>query len=374
MLAIQEFLLKNGLDKAIAKFNLKTRDYGTKILMKYDQLSSPTIMALPEVQECRGLILENDTWNILSMSFEKFFNSEEGNAHKIDWNTAHVLEKLDGSCIQVYFDWTTNTWFAATTGTAEGEGEVNNKMGTTFNQLFWDTVKEKYNLDSFKLKKGFTYVFELTTPYNIVVKPHGESSATLLTVRNLDTLKELSFEELTVVAEKLGVPRVKSYDLNTNNVGALMRTFENMVWHDEGYVVVDANHNRIKIKNPAYVAVHGLKNKTAEYNIMEIIKANEIEEFGAVFPDRKKEIFSLKENYDKLIEKLEFVWVELKELRPKNITPEEKKKYAKSVFDITAKHDVKNFTGLYFGLNDGKIQTVLSYIQNMDNRVLYKIL
>ena len=374
MLAIQEFLLKNGLDKAIAKFNLKTRDYGTKILMKYDQLSSPTIMAMAEVQECRGLVLEKGTWNVMSLAFTKFFNSEEGNAHKIDWNTAHVLEKLDGSCIQVYFDWTTNTWFAATTGTAEGEGEVNNKMGTTFNQLFWDTVKEKYNLGSSKLKKGFTYVFELTTPYNIVVKPHGESSATLLTVRNLDTLKELSFEELTVVAEKLGVPRVKSYDLNTNNVGALMRTFENMVWHDEGYVVVDANHNRIKIKNPAYVAVHGLKNKTAEYNIMEIIKANEIEEFGAVFPDRKKEIFSLKENYDKLIEKLEFVWVELKELRPKNITPEEKKKYAKSVFDITAKHDVKNFTGLYFGLNDGKIQTVLSYIQNMDNRELYKIL
>jgi hypothetical protein len=208
MLAIQEFLLKNGLDKAIAKFNLKTRDYGTKILMKYDQLSSPTIMAMAEVQECRGLVLEKGTWNVMSLAFTKFFNSEEGNAHKIDWNTAHVLEKLDGSCIQVYFDWTTNTWFAATTGTAEGEGEVNNKMGTTFNQLFWDTVKEKYNLDSSKLKKGFTYVFELTTPYNIVVKPHGESSATLLTVRNLDTLKELSFEELTVVAEKLGVPRV----------------------------------------------------------------------------------------------------------------------------------------------------------------------
>jgi len=374
MLAIQEFLLKNGLDKAIAKFNLKTRDYGGKILVKYDQLSSPTIMAMPETQECRGLILEKGTWKVMSLAFTKFFNSEEGNAHKIDWNTAHVLEKLDGSCIQVYFDWTTNKWFAATTGTAEGEGEVNNKMGTTFNQLFWKTVNEKYELDETKLIKGFTYVFELTTPFNIVVKPHGESSATLLTVRNLNTLKEVSFDELTKIANSLGVPRVKSYDLNTKNVGALMRTFENMVWHDEGYVVVDADHNRVKIKNPAYVAVHGLKNKTAEYNIMEIIKANEIEEFGAVFPDRKKEIFSLKENYDKLIEKLEFVWVELKELRPKNITPEEKKKYAKSVFDITAKHDVKNFTGLYFGLNDGKIQTVLSYIQNMDNRELYKIL
>jgi hypothetical protein len=374
MLAIQEFLLKNGLDKAIAKFNLKTRDYGTKILMKYDQLSSPTIMAMAEVQECRGLVLEKGTWNVMSLAFTKFFNSEEGNAHKIDWNTAHVLEKLDGSCIQVYFDWTTNTWFAATTGTAEGEGEVNNKMGTTFNQLFWDTVKEKYNLDSSKLKKGFTYVFELTTPYNIVVKPHGESSATLLTVRNLDTLKELSFEELTVVAEKLGVPRVKSYDLNTNNVGALMRTFENMVWHDEGYVVVDANHNRIKIKNPAYVAVHHLKGKSAEHNIMTIVKTNEIEEFGATFPDRKDELYKLKENYDALISKLNDVWFELQSSKPKNIMPEEKKKYAKAVFEVCAKHDLKTFTGLYFGLVDGKVSSVEDFMFNYDDKVLYKIL
>jgi hypothetical protein len=36
-------------------------------------------------------------------------------------------------------------WFAGTTGTAEGEGEVNNKLGTTFNDLFWDTVKVNMN-------------------------------------------------------------------------------------------------------------------------------------------------------------------------------------------------------------------------------------
>jgi hypothetical protein len=247
-------------------------------------------------------------------------------------------------------------------------------MGTTFNQLFWDTVKEKYNLDSSKLKKGFTYVFELTTPYNIVVKPHGESSATLLTVRNLDTLKELSFEELIVVAEKLGVPRVKSYDLNTNNVGALMRTFENMVWHDEGYVVVDANHNRIKIKNPAYVAVHHLKGKSAEHNIMTIVKTNEIEEFGATFPDRKDELYKLKENYDALISKLNDVWFELQSSKPKNIMPEEKKKYAKAVFEVCAKHDLKTFTGLYFGLVDGKVSSVEDFMFNYDDKVLYKIL
>ena len=124
MLAIVKYLKENGLEKAIETFKLKTRVYENKILLKYDQLASPTIMANKEAQECRGLILEKDTWNVMSLAFTKFFNSEEGNAHKIDWNTAHVLEKIDGSCIQVYYDAQKGVWFAGTTGTAEGEGEV----------------------------------------------------------------------------------------------------------------------------------------------------------------------------------------------------------------------------------------------------------
>src|ERR1017187_855938 len=104
MLAIVKYLKENGLEKAIEAFSLKTRVYDNKILLKYDQLASPTIMANKEAQECRGIILEKDTWRVMSLAFTKFFNSEEGNAHKVDWNTAHVLEKIDGSCIQVYYD------------------------------------------------------------------------------------------------------------------------------------------------------------------------------------------------------------------------------------------------------------------------------
>jgi len=374
MLKIQEFIRTHGLEKAIKKFNLKSRDYENKILLKYDQLSSPTLMAMPEVQESRGLILDKNDWSVMSLAFTKFFNSEESNAVKIDWSTAHVLEKLDGSCIQVYFDKYKNKWFAGTTGTAEGEGEVNNKLGTTFNDLFWKTVKEKYNLDTNKLSTKFCYVFELTTPYNIVVKPHGESSASLLTVRNLETLAEVSFDEVTEIAVNLNVPAVKAFDLNAKDVGALLRTFENMVWSEEGYVVVDANFNRIKIKNPAYVAVHHLKGKTAEHQIMVIIKANELEEFGATFPERIAEMNKLKTNYDALVAKLNMVWDELKTRRPKNIMPEEKKKYAAAVFEVCAKHDVKNFSGLYFGLNEGKIESVEDFVLNYDDKLLYKIL
>jgi hypothetical protein len=377
MLKIQEFILANGLEAAIKKFNLKTRIYDKKILLKYDQLSSPTLMALPEVQECRGLILQKDTWKVLSLAFTKFFNSEEGNAVKIDWDTAHVLEKLDGSCMQVYYDFDKSTWFAGTTGTAEGEGEVNNKLGTTFNDLFWHTItKVTGDVEAFKkaLKKGHTYVFELTTPYNIVVKPHGESSASLLMVRNNETLAEYQYDDLKAIAVTLNVPLVKSYDLNAKDVGVLLRSLEGLPWSEEGYVVVDGKFNRVKIKNPAYVAVHHLKGKSAEHNILVIVKSNEIEEFGATFPERKEELYKLKENYDALIVKLNGVWAELETMKPKNIMPAEKKKYAQAVFEICTKNDLKTFTGLYFGLADGKVASVEDFMFNYDDKVLYKML
>ena len=374
MLAIQNYIVKHGIDKTISDFKLKTRDYENKILLKYDQLVSPTLMALPEMQDCRGLVLEKGTWKVMSLAFRKFFNSQEGNAAKINWDTASVLEKLDGTLIQVYWDWHKNIWFAGTTGTAEGEGEVNNKMGTTFNDLFWDTVNNKYSFNDCLLNKDLIYVFELTTPYNIVVKPHGESSATILTVRNRETLVELSGKDLEMAAISLGIPLVKKFDLNAKDVGALLRTFEGMPWSEEGYVVVDAEFNRVKIKNPAYLAVHHLKGKTAEHNILTIVRTNEIEEFASTFPERKAELLKLKENYDLLTAKLNMVWGELKVRRAKNITKEEQKKYAIAVFEVCKTHEVENFTGLYFGLGQYKVASVEEFLLNYDDKLLYKIL
>ena len=371
-LSIVKYIKKFGLAKAIQDFNLKCRTYNSKIHLKYDQIESD--MSYPEVQDCRGLILERDTWKIMSMSFRKFFNHGESHAAKIDWNSAHVLEKVDGTMIQVYWDWHKKEWFAATTGTAEGEGEVNNKMGTTFNELFWSTVVKYNNIFKNLLDKSFTYVFELTTPYNIVVKPHGESSVTLLAIRSNETLQELSYENILAAGKWLQVPVVKCFDLNATDFGALIRTFEGMPWSEEGYVVVDGNFNRVKIKNPAYVAVHHLKSKTAEHNILTVVKANEIEEFAATFIERKDEVFSLKKKYDTLVSKLEDVWVILSDNLPKNITKEENKRYAAKVFEIVDKFDVKQFSGLYFSLKDKKVASVKDFIHEYDDKTLYKYL
>ncbi len=316
-------------------------------------------MKIVKIKSIKPIVSESKRYDIQTKKTNNFF----GNS---------IL--VHNSMIQVYWDWYANKWFAATTGTAEGEGEVNNKNGTTFNDLFWDTVNNKYTFNECLLNKDLIYVFELTTPYNIVVKPHGESSATLLTVRNRETLVELSGKALEMTAVSLDIPLVKRFDLNAKDVGTLLRTFEGMPWSDEGYVVVDANFNRIKIKNPAYVAVHHLKGKTAEHNIITIVKSNEIEEFAATFPERKDELDRLKENYDKLTVRLNDVWSELSVRKPKNITKQEQKRYAEAVFEVCGKEDLKQFTGLYFGLAQYKINSVEEFLFEYDDKLLYKML
>lgn len=367
MLAIINYIKNKGLDKAIKDFKLKVKVYDKKMLLKYDQIESD--MSHLEVQECRGLILERDTLKVMSMSFFKFFNNGETHAAKIDWNTANVLEKLDGTMIQVYWDWNNNKWFAATTGMAEAEGEVNNIERTTFSTLFWNTAK----LDKDKLNKDLTYVFELCTPENIVVTPHTEYKAVLLVVRNKNTLKEMSYPELEVISQELSVPLVKSIKMTFSSVEDIKKTFENMPFSEEGYIIVDADFNRIKIKNPAYVAAHMLKGKSGFHHIMDIIKTNEVEEYIATFPTRKDEILKLKVNYDNLINRLTDMWGILIKETPKN-DGKTQKGYAESVFKLTAENGLKCFSGLFFNLANNKTSSINEFVSNFDNKILYELL
>jgi len=95
-LAIVKYIKEHGLSKALEDFKLKVRVYDKKLLLKYDPLASP--FGNREVEECRGLVLERDTWKVMSLGFTKFYNSAEGHAAKIDWSTARVLKKEDGCC------------------------------------------------------------------------------------------------------------------------------------------------------------------------------------------------------------------------------------------------------------------------------------
>jgi len=93
-------------------YSLSIKRDGGYILFMYSQIDSD--FGNPIVRECRGLISLEETLRPVCVPFFKFFNAQEGHASKIDWSTARVLEKLDGSIIKLWFF---DGWHVSTNGT-----------------------------------------------------------------------------------------------------------------------------------------------------------------------------------------------------------------------------------------------------------------
>ncbi len=278
-----DLLRQEGIESFCSRFVISCKNYENKVLLNYSQIESP--FAVEAVQECRGLILRKSDFTPISLAFKKFFNLQEGLAAQIDWNTARAYDKLDGSMIQLYFD--EDLWHAATTGTAEGEGSVDlcaDPNIDSFSTLFWHTVSAYKNLEEFTslLDPRYIYVFELCTPFNIVVVRHTKPKVTLLTVRHQASMMECPQHEADDWAKLLGVDR-PSYKTDVT-AESLIEELQNVDYSFEGYVVLDAQLNRIKIKSPAYIRHHHLRSSVSINNLVEAVLAGETEEILIALP------------------------------------------------------------------------------------------
>lgn len=358
LLKIQSYLREFGLDSAIDKFKILAKPKGNLILLKYNQIESD--FSYGEVKECRGLILDSsNNWEIVCYPFYKFFNIGESNCSDIDWNTSKVFTKIDGSLISFYFY--NNEWNVSTSGVLDAHTQVNSGF-QTFRELVIETIKLQYNktFNEFTqvLNPLYYYMFELCTPKNIVVTPHNDSKLYLLAMRNSLTLKE---ECIELMRNNLLVASTHSL----LDIASIKKTFDKMSWKYEGYVVCDSNFNRVKIKNPEYVAVHHIATGVSPYYIIDIIKSNEIEEFCTYFKDRKEEVELLKNKLNELEKYLNDIWI--------NIFNSGLGYNSQKDFAIHVIKEQKNYSSLFFNLKNKK-NTIRECLCNINNKELYKLL
>ena len=250
-LEVQKFLRGGGtLDDLAATYAIKAKHNAALgvVALNYNQIASP--MHEPICQECRALILETDGWAVVSRSFFKFFNWGEPNAHPLDWGTARVQEKVDGSLICFYFH--QGAWQVATKGTPDASGPVNTS-GTTFRALVERALVEGGSSVAGlteRLDPNIFYSFELTAPENRVIVPFAERRLTWLAAWDKATLAELDIAEL----DDLPVARVPEYPLQTRD--EVMQAVDAIApFSGEGVVVRDAAYHRVKIKSAAYVMI-----------------------------------------------------------------------------------------------------------------------
>lgn len=310
-LALQEFLRTGGTLAALAEqYAVKAvrhKAYPSLILFKYSQIASD--MSLPLVRECRGIILdEADHWRVVSRAYSKFFNYGEPNAAEIDWATAVVQEKVDGSLCTV-FEYA-GAWHVATTGSPDASGPVNDSE-ITFAELFWQTLGlylgEDWDTPPWE-NSDWCYLFELTTPQNRVVVNHLTASLTLLGVRDRASGQWVKSSE-TVMAGV--VPVVREFPLLS--FAAIQATFDGMnPLTQEGYVALDAAGNRVKVKHPGYVALHHMKDGMTPKSMLEVIQRNEVPEVTAHFPKLAEAFTQIKREYDALAEAIDTAYAPIK--------------------------------------------------------------
>lgn len=285
MLNIVNFIINNENWETLlssAPYFLNIKKEGNLILFKYSQVDSD--FSLDIVKEARGLILEKDTWRVVAYPFKKFFNFGEAYADKIDWESAVVETKEDGSLIKVYFY--DGEWRVGTNGTIFAENaELNAGPYKNFRQLF-DAAAEKCGLDFSRLNRYYTYNFELCSPFNVIICPQSEMRLIHIGTRNNRTFQEVEAD--------IGIPHPQRYALSSlEDCIAMAKTFD---FTKEGFVVKDKNYNRIKVKSEDYVRVHRLANNGSmtEERAIELIRANELDEFFTYFPHYKEYIGRIK--------------------------------------------------------------------------------
>ena len=201
------------------------------------------------VRECRGIIFEPKTQTIWCRAFDKFGNWFESYAADIDWSTARIEEKIDGQIIKLWYK--DGTWIWSTNRRANADASPA-RLDTRKTTL--DLIKEAKNYKNInwkKLNKNYTYIFELTSPYNQIVIPYTETKLTHIGTRNTKSGQEYN--------EDIGIEKPKTIGLGESldewiHSAEQLNNDNNIT--SEGFVVVDNNWNRIKIKSPKYLEFH----------------------------------------------------------------------------------------------------------------------
>lgn len=232
-----------------------------KFSLNYDQIEARDGDVL--VEHCRGLVLRQDdeegearpqgapgTYSILARPFRRFYNLGQEAAAVLDWSTARFEEKLDGTLCILYWDPDLGEACVATRSVPDAD--VLREDGRTFAEVFFEVYvygkkaelpdqQAFYDWNRLTRAGPCTYLFELTGPGNQIVIPYDHWTTTLLGTVNNET------GEVVPGAAK----RYPFQDIEGASAWLQAQPGTSL----EGFVVVDDQGNRVKVKNAQYLQV-----------------------------------------------------------------------------------------------------------------------
>ena len=295
----------------------------------------------PIVMECRGLVVDTGNFKVSSRPFDRFFNYGESRdiTEKVNYENCKIQDKLDGSLVTFYYSERYSMWLVSTKGTPTARNAMvvdvlngeerglpllyliadyfgiavdyhvsSRHMG--YRQEYidgsdFDTIMRLMNeiLDR-ELNRGYTYICELVSPKNKVVKVYNKTEVYLLAVR--DNLSGDYVDHEPTLFLKPTVYQCNGLD-EVKEVVSLLNKKGNGL-HEGVVITCNDSGTRVKMKTSGYVMIHhNLKNESLSKDDMrEVVAYGEEDEVVAYFPHHKNDFDILVEKRTKALSMLSY--------------------------------------------------------------------
>ena len=260
---------------------------------------------------------------------------------------------MDGSIIKVWYD---EGWHVSTNGVIDAfktDLQLPTNEFKSFGELFMAAWKNSTSFDfDYLLSKDYTSIFELVSPFNRVVVPYKEITAYTIGCRN-----NLTGQEYPFTLPAFHAPKVYSFA----SFEDMIESTKTLPYSQEGYVVVDKDYNRVKVKGIQYVLCHRLKGESfSNKRAIELALTGESSEFLSYFPEYKPIVARAMKAIDSI---QDYLLKRLEELKAYSFSSQ--KDFALFIKDW-------RYTGFFFGYRSGKIKSVNEYIHLLDSKEIEK--
>ena len=237
-------------------------------------------------RECRGIIFDTATGDIIRRPFHKFFNvneREETQDHVVDLSRPHaILEKLDGSMIAPFVVNGQMIW-----GTKMGATDVAKPV-----EEFVKNNPQYIDFANLWIKRGCTPIFEWCSRKQRIVLDYKEDQLILTAVRNMHTGQYMTDDVMMKFGGLLSygitdIPVVRAFEPQTDMKAFLeyVRDLEDL----EGFVVRFDDGHMLKLKCHWYLQIHKAKEAILQdRNIVELILDEKLDDVKAHLPEEDR--------------------------------------------------------------------------------------
>jgi RNA ligase len=248
-------------------------NYAVAFEETFSYIPTKTLHNMKIRRECRGLIFDTATGNLISRPYHKFFNAgekEETQLNKINLYEPHiVLEKLDGSMIRPI---PTKEGFRLATKAGITDVAMNAEVFIADKPHYAEFISDCLN-------ERLTPIFEWVSRKNRIVVDYPEDNLILTAIRYNTGGLYWYYHLMQNCSKEYGIPVVKAIDgLSVQNIELFVKQVRE--WDDgEGVVLRFDTGHMVKIKSTDYVLRHKSKDSISqEKNVIDCILQDAVDD------------------------------------------------------------------------------------------------